>query len=230
MSGSSERFYDELAREYDDAILRCVPRYAEMLGAILGYVPADLRPRRVLELGAGSGHLTRAVLDAFPTCRVLTVDLSREMLLECRRRTDPARVEGLRADFARLAVAEHSFDLAVSSISIHHVDDTAKQRLFATVRRSLRPGGVFAWSDQFRGDTPEITAEHHRAWQQQARALGVDDREWARWMEHQDAHDHHATLREQIRWLEDAGFTAVDCVWRHLLWTVLVARRSPGSA
>lgn len=48
------------------------------------------------------------------------------------------------------------------------------------------------------------------------------DREW---MQHQSDHDHHATLPDQQRWLSEAGFGAVDCVWRYLLWTVVVAER-----
>jgi hypothetical protein len=28
-----------------------------------------------------------------------------------------------------------------------------------------------------------------------------------------------------VRWLEDAGFDSVDCVWRHLLWTIVIAER-----
>ena len=222
----SERFYDELAPRYDAAILRCVPRYAEMLHMLLAHVPDDLAPRRILELGSGSGHLTRATLGTFPEARVVAVDVSREMLLECRRTTDATRVECVRADFDALPGAAGAFDLVVSSIAIHHVDDTVKPRLFECVHACLRPGGVFAYSDQFRGDTDEIYAKHLRAWHDEARALGTDEDEWATWMRHQEEHDHHATLRDQLGWLEAVGFATVDGVWRYLLWTVLVARKA----
>jgi SAM-dependent methyltransferase len=69
-ASGSEGFYDALAGDYDDAILRCVPRYHEMLSAIIRYVPGGLAPRRILELGSGSGHLTRLVLKAFPPAGV----------------------------------------------------------------------------------------------------------------------------------------------------------------
>jgi len=228
MSGISgpERFYDALAGDYDDAILRCVPRYHEMLGAILRYVPQELEPRRILELGSGSGHLTRRVMAAYPKARLCAVDVSREMLEQCRKTTDPARLDLIRMDFHDLCFREASFDLVVSSISIHHIDDPAKRTLFRQIHQCLRPGGVLCYSDQFAGDSAEIYAKHIEAWQEAAGALGASAEEWDTWMRHQDEHDHHAPLRDQLEWLRYAGFTTIDCVWRYLLWTVILAERA----
>jgi tRNA (cmo5U34)-methyltransferase len=220
-----ERFYGLLAGDYDDAILRCVPRYFEMLDAILGYVPAGSKSQRILELGSGSGHLTRRIRKAFPDAEIYAIDLSREMLIKCQETTDPSRLQLLRMDFENLSFAPDFFDLVVSSISIHHIDHPAKQKLFRQVFQCLRPGGVLAYSDQFAGDTDEIYRKHMEAWKKEAAALGASAQEWAAWMQHQEDHDHHASLRDQLAWLQKAGFAGIDCVWRYLLWTVMVAER-----
>lgn len=224
-STGTREFYDRLASDYHAAILRCVPCYEHMLDTILRYVPEDLRPRHILELGCGSGHLTRRVLARFPDAEIVGLDHSAELLRVCDHTLDEGRFVGVRADFEGLPFTPGRFDLCVSSIAIHHVDDAAKQRLFASVFEALRPDGVFAYSDQFRGETAEIYAKHMESWKREAFALGATEGEWDAWMRHQERDDHHATLRDQVRWLEDAGFAPVDCVWRNLLWTVLVARR-----
>jgi tRNA (cmo5U34)-methyltransferase len=196
-----------------------------MLWAILRYVPSDLRPRRILDLGVGSGNLARVVLERYPEAHLTGVDLSREMLALARDALPVDRVDLVHRDFRKLDFADASFDLVVSSISIHHVPDDDKRDLFGNLHRLLRPGGALAYSDQFRGATGEIYARHIERWREESFALGATEDEWRAWMDHQDAHDHHAPLVDQIDWLRAAGFSEIDCPWRYLLWTVLVARR-----
>jgi tRNA (cmo5U34)-methyltransferase len=220
-----EEFYDGLSPLYDEAILRCVPRYEEMLWAILRYVPDDLDPKRILDLGVGSGNLARLILDRFPGADLVGVDISREMLAVCRQRVTGDRLTLVQSDFRNLDLEHGSFDLVVSSISIHHIDDAAKQALFRDLYCLLRPGGVIAYSDQFRGETAETYAKHMERWRREALDLGATEDEWRTWMTHQDDHDHHAPLGDQMAWLRAAGFLDVDCPWRYLLWTVLLGRK-----
>jgi tRNA (cmo5U34)-methyltransferase len=222
----TEGFYDGLARDYNEAILRCVPRYDEMLDAIFSYLPDDLEPRRILELGCGGGHLTRRTLDAFPAAEVVAVDLSREMLQMTRPLAEPTRLGLVRNDFGHLCFRPGAFDLVVSSISIHHIVDADKRSLFRNVHQSLAPGGAFCYSDQFSGETAEIYQKHIDRWRAEARKLGASEAEWAEWMRHHDEDDHHATVSQQMAWLGESGFGTVDCVWRNLLWTVVVGLRN----
>jgi tRNA (cmo5U34)-methyltransferase len=220
-----EEFYDGMSPRYDEAILRCVPRYAEMLWAVLRYIPEDLDPARILDLGVGSGNLSAAVLDRYPGAALTGVDVSREMLALARRRLPTERLTLVQRDFRDLGFDDGGFDLVVSSISIHHVGDDEKRALFRDLHRLLRPGGVLAYSDQFRGATEETYAKHIERWREESFALGAGEDEWTTWMAHQGEHDHHASLADQMNWLREAGFTGIDCPWRYLLWTVLIGRR-----
>ena len=224
--GSVEDFYNRISVRYSEAIQRCVPRYGEMLRTLIDYIPYDLRPRRIVELGCGGGDLSALIAERYPKAEIHLVDFAAEMIETCKRRF--AGAPNLRyhtLDFAQMAFDDHSVDLVVSSISIHHLDDTAKQALFRRVFSSLREGGVLAYADQFRGVSNEIHATHMNRWREEAFSLGCSPEEWDSWMRHQDRHDHHATLEAQVGWLHEAGFALVDCPWRHLLWTVLIARK-----
>lgn len=222
---ANRAFFDGIAGEYDGAIARCVPRYAEMLEAILGYLPPGFAPARILELGCGTGNLTARVRARFPAAALTLVDVSAEMLDACRRRfAGDARLGFLELDFRALEPEPASVDLVVSSISLHHLTHDEQAALFARLRRGLAPGGVFAYGDQFAGATPDLYREHMARWQAAARALGAGRAEWDTWMAHQAAHDHHAPLASHLEWLRAAGFATVDCVWRYVLWTVVQAR------
>jgi tRNA (cmo5U34)-methyltransferase len=179
-----------------------------------------------VELGCGGGDLAALVVERYPEAEIHLVDLAAEMIETCKRRFSGApNLRYHTLDFAQMAFDDHSIDLVVSSIAIHHLDDAAKQTLFRRVFSALRERGVLAYADQFRGVSDEIHATHMSRWREEAFRLGCSSEEWDSWMRHQDHHDHHATLEDQVKWLRAAGFTLVDCPWRHLLWTVLIARK-----
>jgi len=222
---SSETFYDALADDYTEAIARCVPRYHEMLHALLSYIPPTVPVRAVLDLGCGTGNLTLQVLRQFPDARIDAVDISGEMIRIAESRTGVGRVSFVKEDFRCLTFPPESYDLVVSSIAIHHLDDADKERLVAKVGSWLRPGGIFTFCDQFRGATDHLYSEHIRRWRE-AVSDALRPGEWESWMDHQERHDHHATIGEHFEWLRSAGFGGVDCTWRHLLWAVVHARKS----
>lgn len=217
-------FFDEWSIDYDAAIERCVPRYREMLWALIHYIPEDCAPRRIVELGPGSGNLSALLARRFPAAELHLVDLSAEMLERTRSKLGDSKAVHLHErDFATVDFEPASIDLVMSSISIHHLDDEAKQRLFARVHAWLGPTGLLLYSDQFAGEA-EHYSKNIASWHRSAREKGASEAEWQSWMRHQDEHDHHASLPDQIAWLRTAGFATVDCVWRHLLWTVLYCK------
>ncbi|MFI7387740.1 class I SAM-dependent methyltransferase [Streptomyces sp. NPDC049813] len=135
---------DELAQILDlDAEL-----FADHLAATTRRI-ADLATggvRHVVDLGAGSGTGTFALLERFPEARVTAVDSSATMLDRLTRtavaRGLAARVQPLRADAGQPLPGIDAADLVWASASLHHLDDPAAalKGLFTTVR----PGGLLA--------------------------------------------------------------------------------------
>lgn len=226
MDESPHQFFEGISGEYTAAIDRCVPRYREMLGAILHYLPSGWTPARILELGCGSGNLSELVCRKFSNASLRLVDFSGSLLQQCSSRlSDFSGVEYQKEDFRNLDFAPGSFDMVVSSISLHHLTHQQKADLFVKVHQWIDNEGVFTYSDQFAGVTDDLYAKQIADWKEQSIRLGASSEEWDAWMEHQAAHDHHATLIDQIGWLRKAGFETIDCTWRYILWTVLQARK-----
>jgi SAM-dependent methyltransferase len=220
--------FDTVADEYDAARRRLVPCFADFYGAALQLV-AEWGPpsrARVLDLGAGTGLLAAMVRAAHPDCVLTLVDLSPAMLDKARRRfAGAADVTCEVGDYAR-ALPAGRFDLVVSALSIHHLADPAKRRLFAAVFSVLAPGGLFVNADQVLAPHPALEARAHARWRAQAAALGSDADEVAA-AEMRMTHDRCATLEAQLAWLRDAGFSEVDCAFKAWRFAVYSGRTPP---
>ena len=226
METSVEQFYNAISRDYNDLLDRAVPRYREMLGSVLYYLPSGFSPRRILELGCGTGNLTEYVVRQYPEAAIDVVDISGAILQECQQRFASVRTIAYhQADFKTLAFPANSYDLVVSSIAIHHLEDEHKRLLFQKVSRFLRPEGRLVYADQCRGSTEDIYQKNMERWREEALRLGSSAQDWDTWMNHQAQHDFHSPVRDQIAWLEEAAFTQVDVVWRNLLWAVFYAEK-----
>jgi tRNA (cmo5U34)-methyltransferase len=175
----------------------------------------------VLDLGAGTGLLAEAVRASVPSCDLVLMDHSEEMLAKAQERFEPdARVSYLVSEFASLD-GNHAFDAVVSALAIHHLEDSDKQALFVRVKNALRPGGVFVNVEQVcapREDTEELYDEMHVAHVQRA---GTTTKEWAAARDRM-MFDKPASMYSQLRWMEDAGFQAVDCLYKNFRFATIV--------
>jgi SAM-dependent methyltransferase len=100
--------YARLAADYDSYISRH-PDYGDALGEALA-VP-EISPRRMLDVGAGSGFAASVLVRRFPAAWPVACDLSLPMLARARARLPHLPV--VCADSGRLPFADGLFDLVV---------------------------------------------------------------------------------------------------------------------
>jgi len=98
----------------------------------------------VLDVGSGSGDLAIKVARRLPDVEVIGVDLAKTMVAHAEGRAWEGlvadRVRFLTADAASMPLPDHRFDVAVSTLSLHHWADPSA--VFKEIGRVLRPGGV----------------------------------------------------------------------------------------
>lgn len=102
-----------------------------------------LHPERIVDLGCGTGRLTRMLADRYPAAQVVGLDNSRPMLAEATR--VPSRVAWELGDIAQWSQGGKQgqpVDLIFSNAALHWVPDHA--RLFPSLLCRLAPGGVLA--------------------------------------------------------------------------------------
>ena len=221
------RAFASSAEVYDRTRRQLVPCFDDFYRVAVELAPF---PRDavldVVDLGAGTGLLSAFLADTFPRARFTLVDVSDEMLAQARARFASAddRFAYVVADYATTALPR-DVHLVVSALSIHHLSDDGKRDLFARIHAALVPGGTFVNADQILGATPAIEARNRAAWLAATRGLGVPELDLAAAIERM-RHDRPARLRDQLRWLEEAGFRDVDCAFQHYGFAVFAGRRA----
>ncbi|HEY7904116.1 MAG TPA: malonyl-ACP O-methyltransferase BioC [Casimicrobiaceae bacterium] len=127
---------------------------AQRMRARLDYV--KIAPRRVADLGCGTGEATVALVQRFPQAAVIGVDLALPMLAQAAARMAPrswlARFARGRArapllvcaDVERLPLATGSIDLAWSNLVLQWLDTPAAA--FAEFARVLATGGLVSFT------------------------------------------------------------------------------------
>jgi malonyl-CoA O-methyltransferase len=134
--------FDRASARYEAAAglqARVSDELLERLGALA------LTPRVVLDLGCGTGRVTRELKRRYRGALVIALDLAHGMLREARRHSSFwRRFERLCADAQRLPLKSASVDLVFSSLMLQWCEPL--DEALAEVRRVLEPGGFFAFS------------------------------------------------------------------------------------
>jgi len=100
---------------------------------------------RVLDLGCGAGQLSLFLADA-GAAEVIATDLSETMLRLAESDRSHPRINYRRAAMEDLDFPPDRFDLVVSSLALHYVEDYAG--LMQRIASWLTPGGVLVFSTE----------------------------------------------------------------------------------
>jgi ubiquinone/menaquinone biosynthesis C-methylase UbiE len=127
--------YDQIAPVYDH---RFTAGRMTGIAAALQALAGALRPRRILEVGCGTGHWLAGLLPT--TGQLCGLDLSAGMLQQAQKRDVPLDLVCGRA--SQLPYPDATFDLVCCVNALHHFQH---QRVFiGEARRLLKPGGALA--------------------------------------------------------------------------------------
>jgi tRNA (cmo5U34)-methyltransferase len=231
MTTPTQTVFDLTAATYDRDRAKLIPGNDRFYAWAINLLPdaALGQAMRILDLGAGSGILTGLLRQRFPAAHIHLIDFSYPMLELAKQRLNPTSAPDPNLTFQHgdytIAPLPSNLDAIVSALSIHHLEDTAKQFLFYKLHAALRPGGVFINAEQVAGPTPELELRYRQLWLQQVRAAGATPQQIADSLFRQQD-DRCSPVEDQLAWMRIAGFTDADCWYKESRFAVLSGSRS----
>lgn len=151
MTISSERVARNFSRsaEIYDSTADLQRRAAERLMTAFNSDSPQTKPKKILEIGCGTGFVTDHLLRRFPEASVLVCDISEAMLARCRRNvssslaTRSASVEFTLAD-ADADIPAGDFDLVISGLTFQWFTNLSKT--LGVIKERLNIGGRLVFS------------------------------------------------------------------------------------
>lgn len=140
MDDDATRFSGSIPEHYDSGLGPVLFRhYADVLGRLV----ALGEPRRILEVAAGTGISSEAIVAHNPDVELTVTDLNEAMLQRARTKL-PAGTRIQVADAQALPFDDASFDAVACQFGIMFFPDL--EAGFREARRVLAPGGVYVFS------------------------------------------------------------------------------------
>jgi len=158
---------------------------------------------------------------------VVGYDLSEQMLAQARAKLAAfeARLQLRQGDISQ-TVFPGPFDAVISAIAVHHVPPPSKPILFHRVYAALRPGGVLVLGDAFQAATPALGETYSRLIAADQAHSGVDTAAVDAYRRRSGPSGGASTqVQAYLRWMQQAGFVNVDCVWKHFGRAVVYGER-----
>lgn len=157
--------HEQTDEEYEASGREDISNFLQNDSLLVELLP-PFRQCTILEIGCGSGRLTKTLATMFQ--QIVAIDISSIMLMKAREFVSASNVRFVESDGTSVPVEPSSIDLAFSYIVYQHFPSKDSiSSSFSNVARALRPGGLF--KVQIRGlKHPD---ENHWSW-------GPDYTEW----------------------------------------------------
>lgn len=218
-----EEQFNYIAKEYDINRKKFIPCFDDYYENTTKFILSNIvKPKRVLDLGAGTGLLSYFWYQQCPSAEYVLVDIADEMLKIARERfagIDTVSYQIL--DYSK-GLPKGEFDVIASALSIHHLENEEKQKLFAQIYDKLPSGGLFVNYDQFCAGEDGMNEWFDSYWEKQLANSGLSEQDIELWKERRKL-DKECSVEEEIDMLSKCKFKTVKCVYTYQKFSVIVA-------
>ncbi|NYB51605.1 MAG: class I SAM-dependent methyltransferase [Methanobacteriaceae archaeon] len=213
--------FEEEAEVFDELIKTIIPFYEDMVNSIVLSLPFHKRENfKVLDLGCGTGNISREVKEAFPHTHITCVDLAENMIRMAESKLAAySDIEFIISDFRDLDFREE-YDAVVSSLALHHLQREEQKSFYHRIYEFLRKGGVFYNADIIQGSTPHLNQTYLNKWIDFMLQNHTKEEIESIWLPKHREEDFPSPLMNHVVWMEDAGFEVVDVVWKYYMFGV----------
>jgi tRNA (cmo5U34)-methyltransferase len=212
------RFDEETASSYSQRNPAWLPEFDFSFSLIQKTVKRFLpREARLLDLGAGTGNLSRTVFEACPDAAIDLLDFSENMLNEAPTvlQDFTGRFKIIKADIFKARLEKGAYDGVVSSFAIHHGrTGHIYADLYKNIYHWLKAPGIFICCDVIAGGNAELSELNERGWRDFLKEQGFESGEVEKILNNYHREDSPLSLKHHLDLLCDAGFNTADILWK----------------
>jgi tRNA (cmo5U34)-methyltransferase len=214
MSSVKKRF-EAVAEEYDETVQLKIPYYDDLVKALINSIPFNKEDKfKVLDLGCGTGNISKFIKETFPNSYLTCLDLSEKMIEMAKiKLKDYDNIEFLNNDFQNIDY-KNEFDMIVSSLAIHHIEkDDGKKKLYSKIFESLKENGAFYNGDVVLSST-EFGINKNNEVYKELISKKLSKEKVNELIKNANNVDYPVQLVDQLKWFEEIGFRNVDITWK----------------
>jgi len=215
------------AKEFDKTILKLIPMYSEMINSMISAIPFEISDKfKVLDLGCGTGNVTKAVKERFPMSKISCIDIAENMIQMAKIKLEGySDIEYYTEDFSEFNF-EGAYDVVVSSLALHHIrTDEDKKKFYSRIYDVLKPGGLFLNSDSVLGSNESLNMIYRKKWIDFMLQNVPEEEIKEKWLPTEMEEDFPAPLTNHLKWLGETRFESIDVVWKYYGYAVYCGTR-----
>ena len=212
--------FDEVAENYDKQRRSLIPCFDDFYGTITNLATSQKNDPIILDIGAGTGLVSDFLFKKFPKASFTLIDISDEMLILAKHRfKHNSNFKFVAGDY-RIFQYSEKYDIVVSGLSIHHLEDLEKKALYARIFNILNSTGIFINGDQFLLRSKNAERNYQKAWKDKIEESGLTDNE-KKAAYNRMLLDKPATIENNLQWLDDAGFSDTEIYYKYYNFAVI---------
>jgi tRNA (cmo5U34)-methyltransferase len=206
---------------YADIISRLIPRYHEMITAVVDALPFEETDSfQMIDLGCGIGTVSRAILNRYPKCRITAIDFSEAMIREAEENLNDFSVKFICEDFSTWNW-DRSYDAIVSSLALHHLPaDDEKKGFYRRCFDHLNHDGVFCNADVVLASRDDLQEKYMDRWIDFMKRSVSEEEIENEWLPKYRQEDVPSKTMDHIRWMSEVGYRECDVIWKYYNFAV----------
>ena len=224
MDNNIAKKFNLSAEKYDMQREQLIPLMSVFYKTAAEMVSLKTENGKVLDLGAGTGLLTKWVIKKYPNAQYTLLDIAEDMLCIAKERFKGNNNVQFKVQDYRNEVFTEKYESIISSLSIHHLDANEKLNLFKKIYMSLDDNGVFVNADQVKGEdelSEKIVKDYHLNVIRNS-SLSIFEKEKTYDRMKLDKMD---TMNDQLDMLKSVGFKSVDVYYKYYNFVVFMAKK-----
>lgn len=214
-------FFNSRAERYNTVHLENIDGGMESKQLIASFLPESTKT--IVDFGIGTGLELAEIFKRFPDVEVTGLDIAENMLEQLRGSYPGKNINLHSASYLDYDFGISCYDAALSAMTLHHYDHKTKTDLYRKIHSCLKQNGMYIecdymLSEKDYGNAQETEDFYFSEYKRLKEEQGITDKR-------EYHYDTPCTATNQIKMLEEAGFTKVKEVWHRGNTVMLIANK-----